>query len=41
MKLKDLIMQVTYEEIEPAIGAAFISYGLEVNVWSILATCIH
>jgi len=33
MKLKDLIMQVTYEEIEPAIGAVFISYGLEVNAW--------
>ena len=33
MKLKDLIMQVKYEEIEPAIGAAFISYGLEVNAW--------
>ena len=31
MKLKDLIMQVTYDEIEPAIGAAFTYYGLEVN----------
>jgi hypothetical protein len=33
MKLKDLVIQVTYDEIEPAIGAAFISYGLEVNAW--------
>lgn len=33
MKLKDLVMQVTYDEIEPAIEAAFISYGLEVNAW--------
>ena len=26
-------MQVTYEEIEPAIGATFTYYGLEVNAW--------
>ena len=33
MKLKDLVMQVKYEEIEPAIEAVFASYNLECDTW--------
>lgn len=31
MTLKDLVMQVTYDEIEPAIDAVFTSFGYEVD----------
>lgn len=31
MRLKELVMQTTYKEIEPAIAKAFESYGLEVT----------